>query len=260
MNELADQVAVITGGNRGIGLAIAKAMARAGARIAITGRDAEALVAAAREVEAVGSECLSIECDVSRPDQVERVARDILGHYGHVDAIVANAGISGPVKPMHEITFEEWRHCLGIDLDGIFLTFKSFVPALISQRRGSMIAISSVTGKRPMIDRTPYAAAKMGVIGLVRTLAVELGPYGIRVNTVCPGAVDGPRFHATIERQAAARGSSVEQTRAQFVAAAPLNRMLDASEVAAACVFLASDAGSAITGEDLNVSAGLVMY
>jgi NAD(P)-dependent dehydrogenase (short-subunit alcohol dehydrogenase family) len=258
--ELAGQVAVVTGGNRGIGRAIALAMARAGARLAITGRNAEMLTRTATEVEALGSECLTAVCDVSDAEQVRDATGLVLRRYGQVDVVVANAGIAGPVKPMQEITFDEWRRCLGTDLDGVFLTFKNFIPAMIQRRRGSLIAISSVTGKRPIADRTPYAAAKMGIIGLVRSLAVELGPYGIRVNTVCPGAVDGERFHETIAKQAAAHGLSAADATSQFVAGSPLKRLLGAHEIAAACLFLASEAGSAVTGEDLNVSAGLVMY
>ena len=115
-------------------------------------------------------------------------------------------------------------------------------------------------GKRPLYGRTPYAAAKMGVIGLVRTLATELGPHGIRVNAVCPGPVAGPRIEQVIALQAAARGITAEQARAEMDGMSPLRRMVTAEEVAAACVFLASGGSASITGEDLNVTAGVVMY
>jgi len=131
---------------------------------------------------------------------------------------------------------------------------------MIEQRGGSLIAISSITGKRPLYGRTPYAAAKMGVIGLVRTLATELGPYDIRVNAICPGMVAGPRIEAVLARQAAARGISEEAVRAEVDGLSPLRRMVRAEEVAAACVFLACGGSASITGEDLNVTAGVVMY
>ena len=117
-----------------------------------------------------------------------------------------------------------------------------------------------MTGKRPLHARTPYAAAKMGVIGLVRTLATELGRYNIRVNAVCPCRVAGPRIDEVIRKQAAARGISEEQARAAFTGASPLGPLVEAAEVAAACAFLASDDSAAVTGEDLNVAAGVVMY
>jgi NAD(P)-dependent dehydrogenase (short-subunit alcohol dehydrogenase family) len=131
---------------------------------------------------------------------------------------------------------------------------------MIESGAGSLVAISSMTGKRPLHGRTPYAAAKMGVIGLVRTLAVELGPHGIRVNAVCPGAVAGPRIDDVIRRQAATRGITEHEALLAFTGASPLGRLVKANEVAAACAYLASDAAAAITGEDLNVSAGVVMY
>jgi NAD(P)-dependent dehydrogenase (short-subunit alcohol dehydrogenase family) len=117
-----------------------------------------------------------------------------------------------------------------------------------------------MTGKRPLLNRTPYAAAKMAVIGLVRTLALELGPHGIRANAVCPGAVSGPRIDAVVREQARAQGVSEQEARAVFTTASPLGRFVEADEIARACTFLSSDAAASITGEDLNVNAGVVMY
>jgi NAD(P)-dependent dehydrogenase (short-subunit alcohol dehydrogenase family) len=179
---------------------------------------------------------------------------------GPVHTVVANAGVAGPTTPMHELSLAEWRDTLAADLDGVFLTFRAFVPDLIAHRSGSLIAISSMTGKRPLHGRTPYAAAKLGVIGLVRTLALELGPHQVRVNAVCPGAVAGPRIEGVIANQAAVLGITEDEARATLTSAAPLGRLVAADEVAKACVFLASDAAASITGEDMNVSAGAVMY
>jgi NAD(P)-dependent dehydrogenase (short-subunit alcohol dehydrogenase family) len=174
--------------------------------------------------------------------------------------VVANAGTAGPTAPMHRIDLAEWQDCVATDLTGVFLTFRAFVPSMIDAGEGSLIAISSMTGKRPLTGRTPYAAAKMGVIGLVRTLALELGPQRIRVNAVCPGAVSGPRIDDVVRKQAAARGITEDEALAAFTGSSPLGRLVEADEVARACVFLASDGAAAITGEDVNVSAGVVMY
>ena len=179
---------------------------------------------------------------------------------------ISCSGAVGPAipalatTPLHEMSLADWRETVATDLDGVFLTFRAFIPAMIERRDGSLIAISSMTGKRPLYGRTPYAAAKMGVIGLVRTLATELGPHGIRVNAVCPGPVAGPRIEQVIALQAAARGITAEQARAEMDGMSPLRRMVTAEEVAAACVFLASGGSASITGEDLNVTAGVVMY
>ncbi len=257
---LSGKVAVITGGNQGIGRAIAEAMANAGAALAICARTLESVERAAGQIRNLGVECLALQCDVRDPASTDAMANAVLDHYGQVDVVVANAGIAGAIRPMHEITYEEWRECLGTDLDGVYLTFRRFIPGMISAGGGSLIALSSMTGKRPLLERTPYGAAKMGVIGLVRSLALELGPLGIRVNSVCPGAVAGPRLDRIVKQQAQARGITEAESMRLFSDPSALKRPTRADEVAAACVFLGSDASSGITGEDMNVSAGLVMY
>jgi NAD(P)-dependent dehydrogenase (short-subunit alcohol dehydrogenase family) len=257
---LSGKVAVVTGGNQGIGRAIAQAMADAGASLAICARTEESVYRAAEEIRAGGVDCLPLQCDVSNPASTDAMARAALDHFGKVDVVVANAGIAVAIRPMHEITYEEWRECIGIDLDGVYLTFRRFIPGMISAGSGSLIALSSMTGKRPLPDRTPYGAAKMGVIGLVRSLALELGPHKIRVNSVCPGPVAGPRLSRIVKQQAETLGISEADSMRMFSEAAALKRPVQADEVAAACVFLGSDASSGITGEDMNVSAGVVMY
>jgi NAD(P)-dependent dehydrogenase (short-subunit alcohol dehydrogenase family) len=254
------KVAVITGGNQGIGRAIAHAMADAGASLAICARTNESLERTAEEIRAGGVDCLAVKCDVSDPASTDAMSEAVLNHFGKVDVVVANAGIAGVIRPLHEVTYEEWRECIGIDLDGVYLTFRRFIPGMISAGGGSLIAISSMTGKRPLPERTPYGAAKMGVIGLVRSLALELGAHNIRVNSVCPGPVAGPRLNRIVKQQAETLGISEADSMRMFSDASALKRPVDATEIAAACVFLASDAGSGMTGEDMNVSAGVVMY
>jgi NAD(P)-dependent dehydrogenase (short-subunit alcohol dehydrogenase family) len=256
---LSARVAAVTGANRGIGRAIAVALAAGGFTVAASARDPSNLdgtVAQAREADGTA---VPLACDVRDEASVAAMAAAAQA-LGPVHAVVANAGVAGPTRPLHEITLEDWRDTLATDLDGVFLTFRAFIPGMIERRGGSLIAISSMTGKRPLHGRTPYAAAKMGVIGLVRTLATELGPHNIRVNAVCPGPVAGPRIDQVIRQQAAARGITEDQARAAFTGASPLGRLVDAGEVAAACAFLAGDDSAAITGEDLNVAAGVVMY
>lgn len=252
-------VAVVTGANRGIGAAIAGALARDGYHVAAAARDASTLDDTVGAVTRAGGIVEPFVCDVRDEESVTAFAAAAQA-LGEVDVVVANAGIAGPTGPLHELSLAQWRDTLETDLDGVFLTFRAFVPAMIERRSGSLIAVSSMTGKRPLHGRTPYATAKMGLIGMVRTLAVELGPYSVRANTVCPGAVAGPRIDDVIASQAATCGISVNEARTAFTAASPLSRLVEAGEVAAACAFLASDAASSITGEDLNVSAGAVMY
>jgi NAD(P)-dependent dehydrogenase (short-subunit alcohol dehydrogenase family) len=259
-DDFGGRVVVVTGGNRGIGRSIAHAFARAGAAVAIGARDETALSHVVGELDAAGEDCLAAPCDVADPASVDAFGEAVLGRFGRVDVVVACAGIAGPTKPLHLIEPEEWRECLAIDLDGVYLTFRRFLPGMIDRRSGSLIAITSVNGKRPLYGRTPYAAAKLGLVGLVRTLALELGPYGVRANAVCPGAVGGERIERVLRLQAEAAGITVEEVRRQAMELAPLRRFVEADEVADACVYLASERAAAITGEELNVSAGLVMH
>jgi NAD(P)-dependent dehydrogenase (short-subunit alcohol dehydrogenase family) len=255
-----DAVAVVTGGNRGIGREIALGFARAGAAVAICGRDDATLAQVEEELRSLGAACVAARCDVSDPASVDELGAAVLRALGTPTVVVAGSGIAGPTKSLHEIEPEEWNECVAINLTGVYLTFRRFIPSMLKRGFGSLVAISSMTGKRPLAGRTPYAAAKLGVIGLVRTLALELGPYGIRVNSVCPGAVAGPRIEAVLENQARVLGITVEEARAQMTEPAPLKRLVIPKEVVETCLFLASDASSGITGEDVNVTAGLVMY
>ena len=252
-------VAVVTGANRGIGRAITVALAAGGFTVAASARDPASLADTVGQAGKAGGTAVPLACDVRDEASVAKMAAEAEA-LGPVHTVVANAGVAGPTQPLHEMTLADWRDTLAVDLDGVFLTFRVFIPGMIARRGGSLIAISSMTGKHPLHGRTPYAAAKMGVIGLVRTLATELGPYGIRVNAVCPGAVAGPRIEQVIRKQAAIRGITEEQARAALTEASPLGRMVEAAEVAQACAYLASDGSAAITGEDLNVTAGVVMY
>jgi len=256
-------VAVVTGANRGIGRAIAVAFAGAGYAVLASAREVASLadtVAEANKVaEAAAGDGVVVPAAGDVTDEASMAALAVAAQeLGPVEVVVANAGIAGPTAPLHQITLAQWRETVATDLDGVFLTFRAFVPGLIDRRSGSLIAVSSMTGKRPLHGRTPYAAAKMGVVGLVRTLATELGPYNVRVNAVSPGFVAGPRMDLVVRKQAEVRGLPEEQVRAEVSSDAPLGRMVQPQDVAAACVYLASAAS--VTGEDLNVTAGVVMY
>jgi NAD(P)-dependent dehydrogenase (short-subunit alcohol dehydrogenase family) len=258
--SLDGRVAVVTGGARGIGRAICARFAAAGARVAVAARSVEHAQTVVDEIHQSGGAAFACYCDVTDEASLASVAARVHADAGQVDIVVANAGIAGPTTPMQDISLTEWRDCIDVNVTGVFLTFRAFIPSMVGQGRGSLIALSSITGKRPLAQRTPYATSKMAVIGLVRTLAAELGPDGIRVNSVCPGAVVGERIEQVLLKQAEATGIDIDEVRRRFTEPAALRRFVQAEEVADACVFLASDAGSAITGEDLNVSAGLVMF
>ncbi|GAC1568484.1 MAG: SDR family oxidoreductase [Ktedonobacteraceae bacterium] len=257
---LKDKVAVITGGGRGIGRVIAFAFARAGADLVLAARSLEALEATKTEIESLGRKVLVVLTDVRSEESVRFLAEQALGYFGHVDILVNNAGITGPTAMLWEVTPAEWEETCAVNVTGPYLCCRAFLPAMIERRAGSIIFISSMTGKRPLVGRSTYAAGKMALVGLARTLAWETGPYGIRVNVVSPGAVEGERVERVIREQARVEGISLEESRRRFTGNSPLGRMVPPENIAKAVLFLASDSAASITGEDLNVSAGTVMY
>ena len=257
---LKEKIAVITGAGRGIGRAIALAYVQEGARVVLAARSVEALQETQAEIARLGGTGIVLPTDISDPDAIEALVTQTLAHFGRIDILVNNSGIGGPSAPLWEITPSEWEETFKVNVTGTYLCCRAFLPHMIKQRAGCIVIIGSMTGKRPLLNRTPYAASKMALVGLARTLAWETGPYNIRVNVISPGPVEGKRIEWVIRTQAEAKGISVDEARQQFTSGSPLGTLITASDIADAAVFLASDKAKAITGEDLNVSAGNVMY
>lgn len=258
--ELHNKIAVITGGGRGIGRAIALAYAREGADLVLASRSKEALEETRAMVEALGRKAVAVPTDIRQEESVRNLVEQTISAFGRIDILVNNSGIGGPSATLWEISPTDWEETFAVNVTGTYLCCRAFLPTMIERRSGCIVILSSMTGKRPLYGRTPYAASKMALIGLTRTLAWEVGPYGIRVNAISPGPVEGERIEWVIRKQAEARDISVEEARRQFTSSSPLGRLIPASNVADAAVFLASDKAVSITGEDLNVSAGTVMY
>ena len=253
-------VAVVTGAGTGIGREIALRLAAEGADVVLTGRSTEAMDDVAEQVRDAGRRALPIAMDLREPASIEAAAAAAEKEFGRVDVLVNNSGVGGPSAPLWEMPLDEWEDTFRVNVTGTMLACKAFLPGMIARRSGSVVVIGSVTGKRPLVNRSPYAASKTALIGLVRTLAWELGPHGIRANLVSPGGVEGPRIDWVLEQQAASRGITVEEARAEFAGGAALQRLVSAQDVANTVAFLASSRAAAITGDDINVSAGLVMY
>lgn len=253
-------VAVVTGAGRGIGRVIALAFAEAGYDLALAARNRPPLEETARLAAGSGAEALVTCADVAERGQVEEMAEQVRERFGRVDALVNNSGIAGPSAPLWEVDADAWDETFAVNVRGVFLVTRSLIPMMLERGSGSVIVIGSISGKRPLAGRSPYAASKLALVGLVRTLALEAGPHGVRVNLISPGFVSGPRIEWVIRAQAKERGMSLEEMRAEFDAASPLGRFTEPQDVAQGCVFLASDAASAITGIDLNVNAGVTMY
>lgn len=257
---LAGRIAVVTGGGRGLGLEIARSLLTAGARVVIGGRDKDVLAEAVHQLDPSGETVLATPCDVRDEQAVDDLVAATMDRFGRIDVLVNNSGIAGPTASLWSTPTREWRKTVETNLVGAFLCCHAVLPVMVAQRSGSIVTIGSMTGKRPLHGRTSYAASKTALIGLTRTLALEAGPHGVRVNLVSPGPLDGERIRRVFDAQAASRGITPAAARDEMVADSPLGRLTAPADVASAVTFLASDAAASITGEDLNVSAGIVTY
>ncbi|MEM2111944.1 MAG: SDR family NAD(P)-dependent oxidoreductase [Candidatus Bathyarchaeia archaeon] len=258
--RLLGKVAFVTGGGVGIGRAISLMFAREGADVSLAARSIDRMEEVAHEIRAMGRKALVNAMDVTSVEQVDRAVKRTLEEFGRIDILVNNSGIAGPTAPVYEITPEQWDETFNVNLKGAFLCCRAIVPIMIKQRSGKIINIASMTGKRPLPMRTPYCATKMGLIGFTRCLASELGKFNINVNAICPGPVAGSRIESVIKNAAKAEGVSEEEVRNRFLSASPLRRFVSAEDVAKCAVFLASDDATNMTGQDINVTAGIVMY
>jgi NAD(P)-dependent dehydrogenase (short-subunit alcohol dehydrogenase family) len=173
---------------------------------------------------------------------------------------VNNAGIAGPTAPLAEVSLENWNETLAVNLTGVFLACRAALPYLRRAEHGKILNIGSVTGKQPLPNRAPYAAAKLGVVGLTRTLAHEVGPSGISVNVISPWLVEGPRLREVLESMSRERGVTPDQLRAEMTEGTAFKHTVSEEDVVEVALFLCSAAANNLTGQDLNVAAGAVMY
>ncbi len=244
---------LVTAGASGIGLTTARAFAAEGARVFICDVDRAALAAVAESAPAMGQ----VVCDVADPAAVERMFAAATSALGGLDALVNNAGIAGPTAPCESVALADWQRTIAVNLTGQFLCAQRAIPLLKTSANPSIANLSSAAGRFGYPMRTPYAASKWGVIGLSKSLSGELGPFGIRVNAICPGFVAGPRIESVLASKAAARGVPADVVRAEGLARTSLRRFVSAEDIANAIVFLASPCGSNISGHALPVDGDL---
>jgi NAD(P)-dependent dehydrogenase (short-subunit alcohol dehydrogenase family) len=252
--ELAGRTALVTGAGNGLGRAIAIALAGAGARVILTGRTKATLDETAALLLGPADRTLVAPADVSNPESVDALRDSLSGE--QVDILVNNAGIGGPVKALVDIEPAEWDEVFGVNVRSVYLMCRAFLPAMYRRANGDVINIASVTGKRPLARRTPYAASKTAVLGLTRTLALEAGPLGVRVNSLSPGPCRGMRMTRNFTAEAAATGTSYAQAEEAFVSRAALRRLVEEDEVAAAVLAMLRMPG--LCGADIDLSAGMI--
>lgn len=240
---------LVTAGAAGIGRAIASIFDDAGANVFVCDVDAAALAD-------IRASCPRIETtitDVSAPEQVDKMFESAISHLGGLDVLVNNAGITGPTAKIEDISVAEWERTIAVDLNSMFFCTRRAVPLLKAAGGGSIINLSSIAGRLGYPLRTPYSAAKWGVVGFSKSLAMELGPSNIRVNAILPGVVEGDRVDRVIDAKAEVLGISVEEFRERFVSPISLRRMVSAQDIAGMALFLATPSGRNISGQALSV-------
>ena len=250
---------LVTAGAAGIGRAIAQIFALNGARVHICDADAKALDASAREQPDISRSL----ADVSQIEDVNRLFADVKRELGGLDVLVNNAGIAGPTAKVEDIQPADWERCIAVDLNGMFYCTRLAMPMLKANGRGrggSIINMSSVAGRLGMGMRTPYSAAKWAVVGFTKSLALEAGPDGIRVNCIQPGNVEGERINRVIEAKAKASGASFDEQKRSLLDTTSLRTFVTAQDIANMALFLATDAGRHISGQALSVCGDLQVY
>ena len=255
---LSGKRAVVTGAGRGIGRSIALALANAGADVAVTARTSAELDTLVGEISALGRRSLAVSCDVTDPEQVKHMASTLLAGLGGIDILVNNAGNAGSHKFLNH-SDELWHRMLAVNLTSVYYVSKAFAPKLVEQRSGRIITIASIASRVGGGYIAAYTAAKHGVLGLTRALAVELLPYNITVNAICPGYVDTPMTDGSVANISARTGMSEMQARETLAKSSPQHRLIEPEEVASIAVFLAQDSSKGITGQAINIDGGGVM-
>jgi NAD(P)-dependent dehydrogenase (short-subunit alcohol dehydrogenase family) len=240
---------IVTAAAAGIGKAMAAAFLQAGAKVHICDVDEPALSRFAAEHPLIGV----TRADVSKPEEVRLFFRDAAAQLGGVDILVNNAGIAGPTARVEDVPVQEWIKTVEVNLNAQFYCTRLAVPLLKQAGGGCIINLSSSAGLLGYPMRTPYAASKWAVIGFTKSLAMELGPFGIRVNAICPGSVEGERMDRVVAAEARTRGVCPEQVRQGYVRTTSLRTFIAAQEVANLVLFVCSDFGTKISGQALSI-------
>jgi len=254
--DLQGKIALITGGGKGLGREISKCLAQKGANLVLVARDKDPLETIAEEVNLFGCKALVCPGDISQEIVVEKSVQKALDTFGKIDVLVNNTGIMGPNAPIKDINLKDWEQTISVNLTASYLYIKNVIPIMTKLKSGSIINISSLSGVKGVINRSPYCASKWAMIGMSKAVAQEVGPYNIRVNVVCPGAVEGERINQVINKRAEDNNVSYEEMIEKTIKDTPLRKMISPGEVASVVAFLASDHSSGITGEEIVVSAG----
>ena len=249
MTDLNPQRVLVTAGAAGIGRAIAQAFAAAGARVHVCDLDAAALQALRAETPGISTSV----CDIGDRAAIGTMVAEAVQALGGLDVLVNNAGIAGPTASVEQFDPDAWDAVLRVNLTGTFNVTRACIPHLKRATDGSILVMSSLAGRFGYPNRSAYSTTKWGLVGFTKTLSRELGDFGIRVNAILPGAVEGPRIEQVLAGRAQASGRSVEQERAAALGNQSIKRFVPPQEIAALALFLASSAGRSISGQILPI-------
>ena len=255
-----DQNVLITAGASGIGRFIATSFLKAGARVHVADIDGSAVA----DFKQSHPGALTSQVDVANESSVDRLFRTQRDEHGDLDVLVNCAGIQGPTAPVEDMAFDDWRQCIAVNLDAAFLCSRRAVPMMKTKAngkgRGNIINISSTAGWHGYPWRSPYSSAKWALIGFTKSLAMELGTAGIRVNAICPGTVDGDRMDRVIAAEAQNKNVDEQQIRDGYTQGCSMRTMISGQDIADMTLFLASDAASKVTGQAINVDGHLESF
>jgi NAD(P)-dependent dehydrogenase (short-subunit alcohol dehydrogenase family) len=254
--EMKDKVAIVTGGGRGIGKAISIVFAREGAKVVIADIDVANMENTVREIESTGGNAEGVVTDLRSEEQIKSLVGRTFMRHGRIDILINNAAIVGPRVRIEDMDLDGWNEVMAVNLAAPMLLAKEVLKPMKAARSGVIINISSEGGRSGYPTRGAYSVSKRGVIALTEVLAIEAGEYGIRVNSISPGRVRGEMVEASIKADAQLRGLTYDEVKESMLMDASLKRFVEASEVAEAALFLASDKSSAVTGHTLVVSCG----
>ena len=253
---LAGRVGIVSGIGPGMGRAIALALAREGADVVLAARSAPALAAVAAEVEAAGRRALSVPTDVARSDDCRRLAEAAHTAFGRIDVLVNNAFLGPPYDAVDQARMDDWRRIFDVNVFGPIELSQAVIPHMKRQGGGSIVMINSMSIRIIEPRFGGYAASKGALMTATQTMAKELGPHGIRVNSVVPGYIWGPNLERYFTQLAAQQGTTPEAVRAEIASRTAMNHIPTSEEIADAVVFFASDLSRAVTGQALDVNAG----
>jgi len=256
--ELTGRIAIVTGPAKGMGAAVSMALAREGADLVLTGRDTDAIEPVAADIAALGRRARIVRCDVTNSAAVDDMAAQAVEFgQGRVDILVNVAGGSGPIEtPSWETTPDDFDQIVELNMKGCFLTIRAVLPTMMAQRYGKIVNVGGTFGLRGRALRMAYSASKWGLRGITKSIALEVGPFNINVNTVCPGMVEGPRFDRVCGENAKRLNIGIDEARQRHAEDYALRRISTGDDVANAVVFLASERARQITGQDLAIDGG----